>query len=262
MGNYKVKANETLVKIAKDNKFFTIEPILQANTEKWPQLATHHSVLAEGMTLIIPDKQAKKVDQATATSAVYTCKKKAEQHLSMKLYDPHGEIVSVANDVQLIINGSPVPITDQTNYDIEPVDYKIFATVNPLPDGAITSSSIKVNLTSVFSGQKIPTEIQINLGGLDPFVDPDAGHTGKPSDNKALKIAVQKILRNLGYYQGDLDGDLDKSASYHAISSFQSKEMQMATDDPDYGKPSVSTCTILSVSHGMPLGPITPIKYT
>lgn len=260
--NYKVKANESLLKIAKDNGFLSIDPILDTNADKWPYLSLHPNVLMEGMTILLPDKKSKKVDQSTGTQAVYTVKKAAKQFFTLKIEDQLGEIVSVKDDVKLFINGGSVPIVDKTNYDLKPVTIKVISTANPLPDGQIASAYLKIKFTSVLNGKVNEQQIDLEIGGIDPFLDPNAnGYSGAASSSVSIKKAAQKLLMNLGCYAGDLDGDLDKADSVMALIRFQQKYLQMDERDDEYGKPGPKTCIGLGVQQGVVLGPAQPIKY-
>ena len=258
---YQVKENETLHSIAKTNGFNSIDTIINANLDDWPYLAMHPNVLMTGMTLTIPDKKAKKLDQHTGTSVTYVSKKPAKQFLTLKIEDHLGEIKSVKDDIQLFINGGAVPLNDQTIYDIQPVKFKIIATANPLPD-VISDSYLKIKFTSALNKLEHEEKITVDIGGVDPFLDPNNnGYNGKASKNIALRKAAQKLLLNLGCYNGELDGDLDKADSVVALMRFQSRYLQMSSDDEEYGRPGVKTCIGLGFSQGTFLGPIQPINY-
>jgi len=258
---YIVKKNDTLAKIAKSNGFRCIDTIIEANRDRWPYLSMHPNVLIEGMAIMIPEKKKKKLEQPSGTSVAYTVKNAVKQFIQLKIEDIHGEIVDVANDVQLMINGTAVPIQDLTDYNMPLVEFITIATLNPLPEADISSASLKLKLTSPLSGNILQKEIKLEIGGLDPFLDPQGDYTGKQSESLSLKISTQKILTNLGYYRGDLDGDLEKSESIAAIRGFQMDVMQMSPSDEDFGKPSINTCIRLGIQQGISLGPIQPIKY-
>ncbi len=261
--NYKVQTNDTLFKIAKDNDFFSISPLLLANQEIWPNLCDHPGALMEGMTIVIPDKKPKAVEQQTGTNASYICSKSAKQYFQLKIRDYFGEIKSVKDDVQLIINGGAVPFQDITNYDLKPVEYKEIKTINPLPDGKISNSSLKVITTSAINGKKNNIEIKLEIGGADPFIDPTVkGYSGKQSSHNSLIKALQKALLTLGLYDGDIDGDVAKSDTVTAVMRFQRDYMKMEPENEDFGLPTPGTCAILGIALGNYLGPnVQPIKY-
>jgi hypothetical protein len=258
--NYKVKKNETLFTIAKDKGFISIISILDANKESWPYLSIHPNALIEGMTIIIPEKKSKKVKQDTGTEVSYVVSKPKKLFLNLKIEDFYGEIKSVKDDVQLIINGNPIPFEDKTNYDIVPVEFKIISSKNPLPEGIIRNSSLKLTLTSPLNGMVSKKEIKLEVGGLDPIIDPDGGRPNTETDHLATKMAIQKILSNLGYYDGKLDGDLNTPISILSISRFQNDFLQMTPADANFGKPTAQTCALLSFQQGISLGAANPIK--
>ena len=258
--NYTVKENETLPKIARDNGFKSYETLIDANMDDWPYLFMHPNVLVAGMVIKIPDKKQKWIQQHSGTEVLYTVKKTVKEYLKLKIEDYYGEIESVLDDIQLLINGSSIPIKDMTNYDTDPVEYKIIATANPLPDQKISNASIKLNLKSPLSGNKSQKEIKLEIGGLDPFLEPASRFNSKASNHDSIRKGAQKILTNLGYYKGELDADLEKPESTVALSRFQTEFMDMSPADDDYGKPSINTCICLGIQQGIILGPIQPIK--
>lgn len=259
--NYKVKKNETLVSIAKDHDFRSMSSLIQANKKNWPLLSRHPYTLIEGMTIIIPDKVAKKVSQFTGTQATYIIKKLPKQYLNLKIGDPYGEINSVQDDVQLIINGATVPVVDNTDYNIPSIEFISISTKNPIPDEKISTAVLKLKLTSPGSGKINEKEIELEVGGLDPIIDPKSSDISSETDSKETKIAIQKILANLGYYKGDLDGDLEKAESSMAITKFQSNYMTLNDPEIAIGKPDKNTCIALNIQYGMSSAPVNPIKY-
>jgi len=259
--NYKVKNNETLSIIAKDNGFNSIKGIIKANNETWPYLSVHPNVLMEGMTIIIPDKKAKKTEQQSGSEATYIAYKPLKQQLSLSLDNSMGEIKSVTDEVKLIINGGSVPIIDQSDYRMGPVAKKIVITTkDPLPDGVITNSSLKLKFKSVFTNETIEKEIKLEVGGLDPIMAPDYKNDGKETSDIAPKKAIQKILANLGYYIGEIDGDLNSPSSTIAIAMFQSYFMKEEDINGEYGLANEKTCYNITFKQGFQFGPVQKIK--
>jgi len=258
---YKVKKNETLAIISKDYGFNNINTIIEANKESWPYLSLHHNVLIEGMTIVIPDIKAKKVDQRTSTEVIYTALRPYKQQLCLSLDNGAGEIKSVMDEVTLLINGRSVPFIDNSDYSSGSVTSTILiVTKDPLPDGVITNSSLKLKFRSLFNHKVIENEIKLDIGGLDPIISPDFRNDGKETDNIAPKKAIQKILANLGYYYSEIDGDLSSSASVVAISMFQNDFMNEDQINGEYGIANENTCYFLTFQQGNSMGPIQKIK--
>jgi LysM domain len=256
MGQYKVKKNESLSSIAHDHHFNRWQTLLNATNEKWPGRITNPDVIAEGMTIMIPEKKAKKVGQPDGTFSKYNLREKGKQILRLRIKDSFNEIKSVKNDIKLKINGGEAMIKDETNYYARPFKFKTISTANPLPDGMITNSSLELNLT-LSHGNKIKKTIKLEVGGLDPLAAPDAKKDGKPTDHIQAKKSVQKILKNQGYYYGEIDGDLDKEESVRALGTIQ---MQKGLHNEKYGKPTSNTLTHLRVANGISLDQ-QPIKH-
>jgi hypothetical protein len=257
--NYKVNKNDTLASIARENGFKSIDTIINANLETWPYLSMHPNALIEGMMTAIPDKKVKKLQQHSGTDVTYIAKKQAKQYFNLQIEDIFNEIRSVEDDIKLMVNGSKIRIEDRTDKNIQPVVYKSFASKDPLPDEKINSASLQIKFTNPFTDKSEEIEIPLEIGGLDPIIDP-AGFSGEASSNIALKKAVQKLLMNLGYYEGDIDGDLENTGTILALTRFQTKFMEMSTDDEDFGKASINTLISLGISHGVQLIPIQSIK--
>jgi hypothetical protein len=249
MGEYKVAKNETLSSIADKYNFKHWQPIYDATNEKWPGRITNPNIISEGMTIFIPEKKPKKVEQSDGTSVKYKSPIKQKQILRLCIKDSHNEIRNVKEDIVLKINGGVVEINDETiygkNHEI-PVKYKTIATKKPLPDGLINNSSLEINLT-LRNGKKVKETIALEVGGLDPFIDPNTARDGKPADNIQANKAVQKVLKNQGYYFGEIDGDLTSQESVLALISFQLKNKLFSEH---FGKPTDITLTTLKKHQG------------
>lgn len=244
---YTVQEKETLAQIARAEGFH-VKTLIHANPKIFPIM--NPDVLAPGTLITIPDKKEKKVTQMTGTFATYTALRPAPQYLALTLDDPHETIYSV----ELWINGASVPIKEEK----EPLKRKI-STVDPLPEGNISSASLKLKLLSELSEQKTDYEIVLEIGGSDPILDPDCD-LSKEADNIAPRKAVQKILKNLGYYTGNIDGDLEAPETYWAIARFQSDCMNMDDYTGSFGVANHKTCVLLVSKQGNQMGLVQPLK--
>ena len=172
-----VKKKDTLLKIANDHGFRSLDTLLAANKEKWPYLSMHTNVLSEGMDILIPDKKKKQVEQPSGTEATYTAKTLPKQMLHLSIQNTFGTIDSVEQDVKLYVNGSEVPIIDTSDGSQKPITLIQIATKNPLPPGEISSASVKITYTHALSGNKVQQEAKLDIGGLDPIMDPSKGYS-------------------------------------------------------------------------------------
>ncbi|HTI07340.1 MAG TPA: LysM peptidoglycan-binding domain-containing protein [Puia sp.] len=250
---YKVSENETLAQIA-NKKGFNTNTLIKANPDIFSLVSPE--ALAPDMGLLIPVKTNKKVPQLSGTKATYVLIKSPKQFLTINLEDANNEIQSA----ELFINGSSVAIKSVEESRQPP--YFTISTINPIPDDDISSSSIKLKMLSAITGKESEQEIKVEIGGLDPiidpFVDPDNPH--RETKNRRPKKAVQKILTNLGYYDGDIDGDLDKVESMIAISGFQNDFMPPERYENSYGIANFDTCVYLKMKQGNNLGFIQPLQ--
>ncbi len=247
--SYTVAENETLYQIAFAHGFHA-DSLLQANEDKWPFLHSIAHMLSPGMVLEIPDKENKQVAQSTGTSVVYTVKQAPPVYLSLTLRDAGSEIVSV----QLTINGNDAAVNSSRTAP----DFFI-TTVQPLPAGKINSASLKIKWKSMLTGDEQEQVITLQVGGFDAVINP-AGDLSTPSSHIATKKAVQKILKNLGYYDAEIDGKLEAQASADAIGRFQHDHLPVADYENEYGIANHKTCVRLMVKSGNAAGIVQPIE--
>jgi hypothetical protein len=248
---YTVAENETLSQIAFAQGFHP-DTLLKANEKKWPFLDVIANMLTPGMVLEIPDKKTKKIAQNSGTSAAYTVKKPPKTYLSLSVRDAGFEIVSV----ELTLNGSKTPIKE-----IWQPPYRIIETKDPLPDKKISDASLKIKRKSMLTDKEQEQTIKLHVGGFDAIIDP-SGKLSQPSSHVNTKKAVQKVLTNLGYYQGKIDGDLKGPDTKNAIARFQTEHMDPEDFQDDYGVANHKTCTVLMLESGNPIGILQPIKKT
>lgn len=244
---YLVQENETLAQIAQA-KGFHVTTLMRENPKIFPIMDP--DVLAPGTRITIPDKKEKKVEQLTGTHAIYTALAPTRQYLTLTLDNTYGTI----DTVELWINGSSVPIKEERKLHTIRI-----STADPLPEGDISSASLKLKLLSALSDNKTEHTIALEIGGCDPILDPDCD-LSKEADNIAPRKAVQKILKNLGYYAGEIDGNLEASETAWAIGRFQGDHMHTGDYAGSFGIANHKTCVLLVSRQGNQMGLVQPLN--
>jgi hypothetical protein len=216
--DYVVQDNDTLLTIAQDNGFASTKPLLDANPNLAQSCQGNFDVLMPGTQIHIPDVQLgeDKAPSECRTSFVVNMTRK---DLVITIQGPDGKPIT-RGVYKIAYDPGDGKVEKSGKLSAGTVRIEDFPTgvsnalltihLEPKLDTARTPE--KDLKTSIAEGPPyIFEKINLIVGGLDPLVIPG-------SDRNR---AVQKILTNLGFYSGDIDGDLTSSKSQAAIRKFQ-----------------------------------------
>lgn len=227
---YTVRDNDTLSKIARQFHFLDKgDAIWNANPELQQKTGGNRDVLKSGWVLVIPDKAEKDDDRQTNKRHPFKIPT-TRKSLVLVLLDANGKEVEgdwqyrfvqegqepqrgTANNGKIILN----------NIDEEEPNAKI----------EIYNSTVYTHWNTFF-----PETISLEIGGLDPITEGEEGI-----------VAIQKILTNLGYYHGRLNGKLDSDTGA-AIWGFKKEYMP----DASSGEVDRAFCQKLQDVQGFPIG--------
>ena len=224
--DYTVKAGEWLSKIALAHGFRDGgAAIWDANPKLHELTGGNPDVLQEGWVLTIPKPREKSVD--VATGAKHTFKLRVQKkNLRVSLQGPDGNglkgwACTVSAGEKSLGKGSSA---GDGHFDVKDLDQ------------TLAEAELEVQDSYLFGAWSFPAEkIKLHLGTLDPVA-------GEPQD--AIE-AVQKILTNLGYYTGKIDGDAGP-LTRAALRAFQ----QSAGIRPVTGLADKPTCEKLVKAQG------------
>jgi hypothetical protein len=184
-----VKPGEVLSDIARQYGFKDGgKRIIDANPRLADDLKKNGNVLREGWVLNVPDVEKQDKGAATAQRHTFAIPAK-KKNLRIVLQDPSGKPVEDWK-YHLTVSGKEVKGGKGTTGSNGRIDAK------EIPQPA-TQGALELRETELFGKyEHRPEKVALHIGGLTPIVD---------TTDVSLK-AVQKMLLNLGYYKGKVDG--------------------------------------------------------
>src|SRR5450432_1061851 len=258
MTKHTVKEKETLLQISNQYGFKNTKPVLDANLKIWPHLYLHPTILAPGMSLTIPDIKGKDVERESGSNSVFVVNSPSNQYLRLTIEDPSGAIRSI-DDIKVKINGDYFDIDLlSSEHPTSTLHWKWVRLLKPLPDKLSDNCSLEIKAFSIKGGFHTET-MQLYIGDLDPIIDPLEPNKKKETDHTSPKKAVQKILTNLRYYDGKIEGNLDEEESKAAISKFQNDYI-LDENIAEYGVADQLTCIYLVAAEKNYMGVTQSIK--
>src|ERR1035437_8749253 len=206
---HSVGDNEVLLGIAQKYGFRTTDPIVAANPRLKDLAGGNYDVLQPGTTLAIPDKTAVSVPAATSAKHTYTVKNQ-QKDLIITLQMPDGTPIPNVASIKLIANQTELPGQEDGKGEGR----------WRWPDYPVQAGEAELHVSLYYNKQEdggaVATyeepAIKLYVGGMDPC-------TGSAEE---VGRAVQKLLSNLGYYSGDIDGKLETPDARAALRKFQS----------------------------------------
>ncbi len=224
MKEHEVKENENLEAIAEQFHFNSINPILEANKE----LKLKPNCLRPGQIILIPENKEKKVKNSSGTEYPILWKIQFQPlyYLWISIEDPDHAID--IGTVKLYVSNSQRDIftfskylsnNDSTGRGISNPNASRMVVVVTKHYGFVhdKEGNLKFNCSSFGSTSEI--NIKLEIGGLDPIYGLEKhGNTTAP---KISARAIQKLLSNLSYFSGPIDGNLESQNSKSAIIQFQ-----------------------------------------
>ena len=201
---YTVEQGDCLASIAAQSGFRDPAKIFNdAGNEELRKQRPNWNVLDEGDTVFVPDPQPRVQQGATDASHRFELRK-PKVKLVLKLLSDRDEVLAGAK-CQLVIDGEAQSLTsDGGGFIRVPIDPELM--------------SAELYVWADDAGAEIPSDaFLLELGGLPP-TDSDSG--------------VQARLVNLGFFCGEVDGEVGKRTQY-AIKAFQLKKNLDITGDLD-----------------------------
>ncbi|MBX2924958.1 MAG: LysM peptidoglycan-binding domain-containing protein [Chitinophagaceae bacterium] len=212
--SHTVQENETLSSIAQQYNLKSYLPIVEANKKNWPTLGKDPNVITPGIKLEIPDIAEKTIQRQSGTqNPVYMPSKKGDDtYLWLTIEDPYSFIEM--DKIALKVEGRDRPsiIFDYVDSTADASRIVTIVSKEKLEPG---DSAGEVKLPFNKFGKKSEEVIFLEIGGLDPIVT--VGKNEVIENHKA----IQKLLTNIGYYDEDIDGNLESKKSIEAITRFQ-----------------------------------------
>lgn len=216
---YVVKESEWLLKIAQDHGFRTEQPLLDANPALAQTYGENPNVLPPGLVIEIPEVKVKSEAGMSGTVNHYSAAVKRSS-ICLTLAESDG-LPMAGWKADLVIGG-------QTWAGLQ-LDAAGRVVLTRIPRDA-TSGQLTLTAPDDADGRPAePVAVALELGAVDPVVAGDVG-----------RRAVQKLLGNLGFYEGPIDGDLEGDTR-HALRWFQD-EMGLAGDGEPDGLADAPTC--------------------
>jgi peptidoglycan hydrolase-like protein with peptidoglycan-binding domain/UDP-2,3-diacylglucosamine pyrophosphatase LpxH len=217
-GSYTVQENEWLQKIASDNGFRSEQTLIDANPELQNACESNYAVLQPGTTLKIPSKEPRTESRSTGARHEFQVASERKDLVLTLQFEP-GMAVKQGIWKLSFPNGEPGPKSgtiQNGNIRIESwlpeasdADLEIRLAYNDPTEPAYPDDNPEEERV-----QRQHTEtIHLSIGGLDPLV----------GDEPARGRAVQKILTNLGFYGGPIDGDLTTDRARAALLKYQAQ---------------------------------------
>jgi hypothetical protein len=233
--DHEVKKGEWLLKIAHDHGFGDVQPILDDNPGLLEKLHGNPNVLEPGMTIRIPDR-AEKSERVALDKAHRFVATRRRSALCLTLQEPDGAPIEDCAYALTFHGASGAPSTGPA-YSGRTKGGVI--DVRELPDRfdrCVLELDVEPDVIET---------IELEIGGLDPLGDlATGGVNGK---------AVQKILANMGYDIGPIDGDLRGERTIAALARFQGDVDAYhgwPTSIPITGLADLATCQALANMQG------------
>lgn len=211
---YTVRTGDCLSSIAAEHGFDDWRLIYDAPAnEAFRNKRPNPNLIYPGDTLIIPDTKPRKLLRPTAATHTITVhRERTWLRLQLKVHEPHHYLLEVGAERY-------TGVTDGSDVIAHPIDAKEHSgtlrywPVEPVPGSAGTN---EVTADSV----EPPSDAiswTLSIGALDP-VEEVSG--------------IQGRLRNLGYYAGEVSGDLDEPTQ-GAVRRFRVDHQLSDTSDLD-----------------------------
>jgi peptidoglycan hydrolase-like protein with peptidoglycan-binding domain len=217
--NYTVSENDCGQSIANDNGFYTLGPLVQANPDLAESCASNFDVLAPGTCITVPDLVQK--DEAAATSACHTYQvKTVVKDLVLTIQTADAKMVGRGSWELTLSNGS----SKKGDFSGDPIRY-------PNWPVEVTNAELKLQFSFRREPKNIEPSSRPEMGFLDETVHLSVGSLDPLTGTEEQRNrAVQKLLTNLGYYGGEIDGVLG-NRSHAAIHKFRAEYNVPDSDD-------------------------------
>lgn len=230
--SYVVQEGEWLLKIAQSHGFRTEQPLLDANPDLAATYGDNPNILPPGLEIEIPDFEKKTEAAASGAEDHFVAVNKASS-LSLTFQDAEGNpLVGWTGDLTIGEKSWPGLRLDGQGAFV----------VTRIPRDATVGQLLMTPPPDDEGNQAEPQTITVNIGSLDPIVEGDVG-----------RRAIQKMLTNLGFYDGPIDGDLEGDTR-DALAWFQEVTGVAGGDGPD-GLADDQTCRQLVEVQGNEMPP-------